>query len=103
MAGSIAAGIDGIRRELEPPAPVAGMAYGLEGVTDLPVSLEAALNALEADEVLRAALGEEFVKLFVAVKRHEIGKARGALATFDAPDFRDTVADWERAELFEFL
>jgi glutamine synthetase len=103
MAGSIAAGIDGIRRELEPPAPVAGMAYGLEGVTDLPVSLEAALNALEADEVLRSALGEEFVKLFVAVKRHEIGKARGALATFDAPDFRDTVAGWERADLFEFL
>jgi glutamine synthetase len=53
--------------------------------------------------VLRAALGEEFVKLFVAVKRHEIGKARGALSTVDAPDFRDTVADWERAELFEFL
>jgi glutamine synthetase len=103
LAGSIAAGIDGIRRELEPPAPIDGIAYGLEGVPDLPVSLEAALSALEADEVLRGALGAEFIKLFVAVKRHEIGKARAALPAFDAPDFRDTVDVWERAELFEFL
>ena len=31
-------------------------------------------------EELGAPLGEEFVKLFVAVKRHEIGKARAAVA-----------------------
>ena len=103
MAGVVAAGIDGIRRGLEPPEPVAGVAYGMAGVTDLPMSLSAALDALEADEVLRAALGEEFIKLFVAVKRHEIGKARAAIANFETPAFRDTVDPWERTELFEFL
>ena len=103
LAGTLAAGIDGIRRGLEPPAPVEGIAYGMTGVTDLPTTLGAALDELEADAELRAALGEEFVKLFVAVKRHEIGKARAAIANFDAPSFRDNVDEWEREELFEFL
>jgi glutamine synthetase len=103
LAGSIAAGIDGIVRRLEPPAPVAGIAYGLPDVTDLPGSLGAALDALEADTVLCAALGSEFIKLFVAVKRHEIAKARAAIVNFDTPEFRDTVDPWERDELFEFL
>jgi glutamine synthetase len=103
IAGAIAAGIDGIRNKLEPPEPVAGMAYGMAGVTDLPTTLGAALDALEADGVLRAALGEEFIKLFVAVKRHEIGKAGGAIEGFDTPGFYDMVDPWERDELFEFL
>jgi len=103
LAGTIAAGIDGIRRKLEPPAPVEGIAYGMADVTDLPTSLGAALDALEADAVLREALGEEFVKLFAAVKRHEINKARGAIGNFDTAEFRDTVDPWEREELFEFL
>jgi glutamine synthetase len=103
LAGTLAAGIDGISRGLEPPAPVEGMAYGMDGVTDLPTTLGAALDALEADTALRAALGEEFVKLFVAVKRHEIGKARSAIPNFDTPAFHDSVDEWEREELFEFL
>jgi glutamine synthetase len=103
LAGVIAAGIDGIRKSLVPPAPVSGIAYGMEGVADLPITLGAALDALEADTVLREALGEEFIHLFVAVKRHEIAKARAALADFDTPGFRDTVEKWERDELFEFL
>lgn len=103
LAGTIAAGLDGIRRKLEPPAPVEGIAYGLAGVTDLPTTLGAALDALEADTTLREALGEEFVKLFLAVKHHEINKARGAIERFDAPEARDAVDPWERDELFEFL
>jgi glutamine synthetase len=103
MSGTIAAGLDGIRQELEPPEPVTGIAYGMEGVTDLPVNLGDALDALETDTVLREALGEEFIKLFVAVKRHEIGKARASIPYFDTPEFRDSVSPWEHDELFEFL
>jgi glutamine synthetase len=103
MAGVIAAGIDGIHKRLEPPPAVDGIAYGMDGVTDLPTTLAAALDALEADKVLCETLGEEFIKLFVAVKRHEIGKAHGAIESFTAPEFRDTVDPWEREELFEFL
>src|SRR5512138_793469 len=103
MAGVLAAGIDGLRNKTEPPAETKGIAYGLQGVTDLPTRLEQSLDALEADSTLRAALGEEFIKLFVAVKRHEIGKAKAAIPDYDSPDFNNTVDEWERNEYFEFL
>jgi glutamine synthetase len=75
----------------------------MEGVTDLPSSLPEALDALEADQAMRGLLGEEFIKLFVAVKRHEIKKAAAAGADVTAHDFRDTVTQFERDEYFEFL
>jgi glutamine synthetase len=103
MAGVLAAGLDGLRNHIEPPEEVEGIAYGLTGVQDLPVRLEDALDALEGDAAMRAALGEEFVKLFVAVKCHEIGKARAAIPDYDQPTFLDIVTDWERSEYFEFL
>ena len=103
MAACVAAGIDGLKNKTEPPAETSGIAYGLSGVTDLPTHLETALGALEADTALRAALGEEFIKLFVAVKRHEIEKARKGCANYDADDFNQRVDPWEIAEFFEFL
>lgn len=103
MAATLAAGMDGMRSRIEPPPAVEGIAYGMENVQNLPTRLEWALDALEHDGALRSALGEEFVKLFVAVKRHEIGKARGAIPGYDAGDFVNRVDDWERAEFFEFL
>ena len=103
MASVLAAGLDGLRNKIEPPAETQGIAYGLIGVTDLPTRLEGALDALEADATLRAALGEEFIKLFLAVKRHEIGKAKAAIPNYDSPDFNNTVDEWERNEYFEFL
>ena len=75
MSAIIAAGIDGLRNHIEPPPAVEGIAYGLEGVQNLPAGLPQALDALEADTPLRDLLGEEFVKLYLAVKRHEIKKA----------------------------
>ena len=103
MAACVAAGMDGLRSQLEPPAPVAGIAYGLEGVVDLPTCLDEAVDALEQDAVLQAALGPKFVKLFVAVKRHEINKAKAALSDYGTPEFSLRVDDWERQEYFEFL
>ena len=103
MAGVLAAGMDGVKHKTEPPAETSGIAYGLKGVTDLPTRLEKSMDALEADGALRAALGEEFIKLFVAVKRHEIGKAKAAIPNYDSPDFNNTVHEWERGEYFEFL
>jgi len=75
MAGVLAAGLDGVRSHTEPPEAVEGIAYGLPDVTNLPQRLEQSLDAFEADNTLRAALGEEFSKLFTAVKRHEVQKA----------------------------
>jgi glutamine synthetase len=103
MAACVAAGIDGLKNTLEPPAPVSRIAHALEGVIDLPIHLEDALNALEQDAIMREALGPEFVKLFLAVKRHEINKAKTAISDYAVPGFKDRVDDWERSEFFEFL
>jgi glutamine synthetase len=54
-----------------------------------PQTLDAALDALEADAGLRAALGEEFVKVFTAVKRFELAR------------FHSHVSDWEVNEYLE--
>lgn len=103
LAGYVAAGIDGIRNKLEAPAAIAGIAHGMAGVPDLPASLDEALEALEGDEVLCTALGEEFIHLFLAVKRHEIAKAQLVLRDYGTGDFNSRVDPWERAEYFEFL
>ena len=54
-AALLFAGLDGIRRELTPPPAVAGLVYELpeeEQGDPIPLSLDAALEALEADAVL---------------------------------------------------
>ncbi|RME50986.1 MAG: glutamine synthetase [Caldilineae bacterium] len=103
MAAVLAAGLDGLRNHTDPPQETRGIAYGLEGVVDLPTRLDDALNALEADTALTEALGSEFVNLYVAVKRHELAKARQNVQNYDAADFNDRVDPWEREEFFEFL
>jgi glutamine synthetase len=94
IAAVLAAGTDGIRRKLAPPAPVAGDAYrvDIEAAGDaLPGTLEEALDALERDDVLRAALGPEIVETFLAVKRFEVERHRA------------WVSDWEIAEYMQHL
>jgi glutamine synthetase len=41
------------------------------GLAVLPASLDAALDALEADDVVRAALGPELAREFLRLKREE--------------------------------
>jgi len=103
MAACLAAGIDGLKQRLEPPPPIDGIAYGISGVTNLPIRLDDALDALEQDTVMCEALGPEFVKLFVAVKRFEIANAKAAIEDYGTPEFNNRVDDWERSEYFEFL
>jgi glutamine synthetase len=103
MAAILAAGIDGLRNRIEPPQQIEGIAYGLEGVENLPTSLPQALNALEADVAMRELLGEEFIKLFLAVKRHEIKKAASNGADVASPGFNERVEPFEYEEYFEFL
>lgn len=102
-AGMIAAGIDGLEKRLEPPPPTTQIAYADDEAVKLPRTLDESLDALEEDADLQGALGEEFVRLFLAVKRHEIEKARTALPEYNAMEWPDTVTEWERENLFEYL
>ncbi len=78
LGGLLAAGLDGVRRELDPGEPVdvdPGNYDDAErerrGIKRLPETLDAALDALEADGVLAEALGPTLATAYVAVKRLE--------------------------------
>lgn len=87
IAVLLLAGLDGIERSLEPPAPVAGdVSVGALVGQPLPRSLEASLAALRADTVLSAALGEPLINAFCAMKEVEIER------------FRTYVTEWELRE-----
>ncbi|MES2190303.1 MAG: type III glutamate--ammonia ligase [Pseudomonadota bacterium] len=77
-AAIIHAGLDGIRRKLDPGEPCNENLYTLNrdeldrrGVKRLPSSLADALDALESDDALCKGLGEAFVQEFAHVKRTE--------------------------------
>jgi glutamine synthetase len=78
LGGLIAAGLDGISKEMpagEPALQDPGL-YSEEekdrlGIRRLPVSIKEAADALEQDEVLAEALGEGLLKDYLLIKRHE--------------------------------
>jgi glutamine synthetase len=78
VGGLIAAGLDGLERRLEPPAPVevdpATIDEGerhARGILPLPATQAEALDALEADELLTDALGPVLSESYLAVRRSE--------------------------------
>jgi glutamine synthetase len=77
-AAALFAGLDGIRRELEPPAAISGLIYehpDAEKCAPLPRTFEAALEALDADEYLRDAMGEDLVRVFREIKGAELARS----------------------------
>jgi glutamine synthetase len=94
IAAVLSAGAHGVREGLRPPPPVDGDAYRADRRViggPLPVSLDAALEALASDEVLCRALGPEIVETFLSVKRFEVER------------HRTWVSDWEIAEYLHHL
>ena len=90
FAAILAAGLDGIERELEPTHAVDRNIYLMDegerkraGITDLPDTLLAAVNDLDEDETIKAALGSHMSRTFVDAKRLE----------YQA--YRQEVSQWE--------
>ncbi|WP_210161629.1 type III glutamate--ammonia ligase [Rhodopseudomonas sp. B29] len=97
-AALIAAGLDGIDRELDPGAPKNVNFYGLSseqirqmGVELLPQTLAEALTALEADHLFADALGQGVIDEFVKLKRDEW------------TDYHRHVSDWEIERYLSFF
>jgi glutamine synthetase len=89
FGGLLAAGLDGVRRELAPPPPLTVDPATLPdderaalGIARYPDTQAAALDALEADDVLMAALGEPLARSYLAVRRSEWETYSSADATF---------------------
>jgi glutamine synthetase len=93
LAVLLKAGLDGVKNQLTPPAPVDRNIYAMdkeerlaEGVADLPATLAAAIQHLKADEIMVDALGEHIFEHFLEAKEIE----------WDM--FRTQVHPWEREQ-----
>jgi glutamine synthetase len=83
LAAVLAAGMDGMERDLDPgepttvdPATLSEEERAERNIRPLPSSLDMALNALENDEVLIGALGAPLVRTHLAVGRAQAEIAR---------------------------
>jgi glutamine synthetase len=95
VAALLQAGLDGVRRELDPGPPQQGNTYELlqQGVEieKVPDSLGDALKALAKDDVIKGAMPGRLYKVFDWYKRDEWERYLAA------------VTDWERNEYLEVL
>lgn len=85
LAGILAAGLDGIKNQLEPPAIVTTDLYhnADKKTNSVPKSLFRALEELRQDEWLCQYAGEDLINNFVALKQMEV------------ESFSNSVTDWE--------
>lgn len=86
FASQILSGLDGVMRDLSPPAPIEDP-YAV-GQSHLPTSLGAAIDVFARSEFYRAALGPEVVDYLVRLKSAEWER------------YLAHVSDWEQAEYF---
>jgi glutamine synthetase len=96
LAAVISAGLEGIENDADPGEPVREDIYEFDdekreeyGITTLPGSLDEAVDALEADEVVTEGLGEHVTEKFIEAKRA------------DYADYRVFVSDWEKEKYLE--
>jgi glutamine synthetase len=85
IASLLAAGLDGMERDLTPPSPIAGDRGG-DGAP-LPTSLGAALTALKADKLLAQALGDRFAEVFTDLKWQELARFEGAITDWEFHEY----------------
>ena len=90
LALCLAAGLDGIEKDMTPPAEITENIFAMDaaarlanGIDNLPGSLEEAVYALESDELMAATLGEHIFPRYV----------EGKLKEWDA--YRMQVSSWE--------
>lgn len=98
FAVMLAAGLDGIERQLSPADPVEEDVYHFDesrlqelNIAQLPGSLEEAVDELQADDVLLEALGDHTARIFIEGKRAE----------WD--EYRTQVTEWELDRYLETL
>lgn len=95
LGGLIAAGLDGVDRELEPPPPVTVDPHTLDdagraavGASPHPASLGEAIARLRGDRVLMEALGDRLSASYLAVKESDVEGFAAEDETFEYAEHR---------------
>ncbi|HEY1015400.1 MAG TPA: glutamine synthetase family protein [Herpetosiphonaceae bacterium] len=89
FAAAIAAGLDGIENQIEPPEIFAGDIYQARELPRVPSTLREAIVEFEQSELARSAFGDEVVEHYLHFLKTEQRK------------FDEVVTCWERARFFE--
>jgi glutamine synthetase len=96
FAAILAAGLDGIKRKLEPPEPVEEDIYRMDekqraekGIEVLPGNLGEALDEFAKDRYMQESFGRAFCQKFLQLKAKEWR------------DFNTTVHEWERKKYLD--
>jgi glutamine synthetase len=99
LAAVLAAGADGLERQLDPGREALGDQYADAGAhRPLPVTFAEALAAFEGSE-LASALGSDFAQNYVALSANELALYREH--AIDTPD-ADEITEWEFSRYVEF-
>ncbi|NMC52986.1 MAG: glutamine synthetase, partial [Chloroflexi bacterium] len=99
FAVMLATGLDGVDKKMTPPQPLNNVnIYELtpaelaeKNIDQMPGSLREALDEIDKDEVIKAALGEEMFESYKRVKEAEY------------EDYRIKVSDWEIERYLELI
>jgi glutamine synthetase len=90
LAACLAAGLDGIRNQIEPPTEVPGNIYAMDdaerenrGIESLPDNLHVAVKELKKDSFLKEVLGEHVTEKYTEAKESEWQK------------YKEQVSAWE--------
>jgi glutamine synthetase len=91
-AALLSAGLAGIEQELKPSAPSGDVPAEEDSTLEpLPSSLPDALGELTGEPATKEFFGEEFLKVYAAMRGHELSR------------FADWVTDWEGQEYLELF
>ncbi|MDN5513851.1 MAG: glutamine synthetase family protein [Pseudomonas sp.] len=86
LAASLAAGLHGLERELQPSAPIQGE-FEVPEELALPCTMHAAIERLKRSELAIELFGAEFIEGYIASK------------TLELTSFYDEITPWERRVL----
>jgi glutamine synthetase len=89
LAASLASGLDGIAKKIEPPEAFAGDVYAAKTLPRVPYTLAEAARLFESSEFAKRAFGEDVVEHYAHFFRTEV-------AAYDK-----AVTDWELKRYFE--
>ena len=90
IAVCLAAGLDGIRNQIEPTASVEGNIFAMSeeerekaGIKYLPTSLAEAIDGLEQDALIREVLGEHISRKYIEAKKEEWKEYCAAVSSWE--------------------
>ena len=93
----LAAGLDGVEKKMELADPVEESLYAMDAerlkerdIKELPGTLAEAIDELEADEVICAALGDHVLSHYVEAKREEWNEYRTQVTQWEIDRYLET-------------